>query len=153
MAKKNNLSNYHQIGGVLYHIGNAINKGKKKDFYIKEFVLEIRSSRDGRPFTSFAKFEIKGEDKMYMTDAYEVGDPVVVTFTLDGRKWKPEGEDEAIFNSLRVMGIEPMPAELSFDGEIEESKKEKDEKDYSQYIIPDLLKDEDVDDDFNDLPF
>jgi len=150
MAKKNNLSNYHQIGGVLYHIGNAINKGKKKSFYIKEFILEIQASRYGRTFSSFAKFEIKGEDKMRMTDPFEVGDPVVVTFTLDGRKWQPEGEEETVFNSLRVMGIEPMPPELTF--EEEPKKNEKEEKDYSQYIIPDLLKDDEVIED-DDLPF
>jgi len=152
MAKKNNLSNYHQIGGVLYHIGNAINKGKKKSFYIKEFILEIQASRYGRTFSSFAKFEIKGEDKMRMTDPFEVGDPVVVTFTLDGRKWQPEGEEETVFNSLRVMGIEPMPPELTFEGEIEAGKKEKEEEGDSQYIIPEFLKDDEVIED-DDLPF
>ena len=152
MAKKNNLSNYHQIGGVLYHIGNAKDRGKKKSFYIKEFILEIQVSRYGRTFSSFAKFEIKGEDKMRMTDPYEVGDPVVVTFTLDGRKWQPEGEEETVFNSLRVMGIEPMPPELTFEGEIEGGKKEKEEEGDSQYIIPELLKDDEAIDD-SDLPF
>lgn len=145
MTKKN-TGNYHQIAGVLYHIGNAENKSRQPDksFYVKEFILEIKTSRGGRFYSAFAKFEIKGEDKMYMTDPYEVGDPVVVTFTLDGRKWKPpDEEEEIIFNSLRAIGVEHMP---------EESKEE--ETDVGDlFNPPDLLPDNKVEDDVTDMPF
>jgi len=151
MAKKNNLSNYHQIGGVLYHIGEAEPKGKN-NFYVKSIILEIHGIRNGKPTADWAKFEIKWEKNMHMTDPYEVGDPVVITFNLMGRKWKNKEGEEVIFNSLSVASIEPMPPELTFEGEIEAGKKEKEEEGDSQYIIPELLKDDEVIED-DDLPF
>ena len=117
---KNELSNYHQLGGVLYRIGHPINKTKdpkKKPFYILEVVLEVRESYYGKPVSTFAKFEIKDEDKFKMLDVYEEGDPVIVTFRVSGRKWKPDDGDEVVFNSLVISSVSRMPEQLTMSEE------------------------------------
>ena len=152
--KDNSLSNTHEVGGVIYHIGDTENKGKKKDFYVREFVLEIKSNYKGTFYTTFNKFELKGENYVKMVDNYEVGDPVVVKFALDGRKWEnPEGE-EVFFLSLKAIEISQMPEAL------QDRKKDIDPDEF-QYEMPlseldkqlDKAIDNDKDDEDDGLPF
>ena len=154
MSGKNELSNYHQLGGVLYKVGDAVNKTKdpkKKPFYILEFVLEVRENYYGKPVSTFAKFEIKDEDKFKMLDTYEIGDPIVVTFRVSGRKWKPDDGEERIFNSLVVSSITRMPEQLSFE---DNNEKEKEEKHWSDDFFTPSSKKKEIDDDEDlGLPF
>lgn len=160
--QENNLGNFHQVGGILHHIADTENKSKKagKSFYIREFVLEIRATKGDRTFTSFAKFELKGDDYVKKVDTFEIGDPVVVTYVLDGRKWSPKDEDKVVyFNSLKCLNVSQMPEALR--GEYVKKEEDAvdiafraDEIDAGKHIVPGLLGDDRlVDDGVDDLPF
>lgn len=155
--RERETSNYHQVEGVLHHIGDAVNKTKnpkKKPFYVLEFILEVREVLYGNPFSTFIKFEIKNEERFRILDPFEVRDSVIVTFRVSSRKWKPEDSDEEkIFNSLVASSIKQAPQQLSIDEEKPDKEKDTEQEDYSEHIVPPDLVDNDGEDEPDDLPF
>jgi hypothetical protein len=58
-----------------------------------EFVLElVQSGGNGKEYRDFPKFEVV-EKFMPILNNVDVGDRVVVEFSVGGRAWKPEGAD------------------------------------------------------------
>ncbi len=104
-------TNFHNQQGVLHMIFNAKNVTKdptKKDFWVREFMLEIAQTKGEQTFKSaFPLFSLSGENRINMLDAYSEGDEVVVTFVLKGNKYKRKdtGEDTS-FTSLECISLE-----------------------------------------------
>ena len=114
------ITDFHKQRGVLHIMYNAKNVTKnpdKKEFWVREFMLEIKGNSS---YSSFPMFSLSGEGKINMLDTYDEGDTVIVTFTLRGNKYKRKTDGEEVsFTSLECMRIDACQ---------EETKPLKDEK-------------------------
>jgi len=67
---------------------------RTETFSVREFVIEVAGDR----FSDFVKFQLTN-DKCALLDSFQIGDQVLVTFNLRGRKWEKDGKT-TYFNSL-----------------------------------------------------
>ena len=75
-------------------------------FSKREFVLEMS---DNPKYVQTVLFQLTG-DRCAQLDGMNVGDQVVVEFSLRGREWRSPSGETKYFNSLDVWKIEPARA-------------------------------------------
>jgi hypothetical protein len=75
-------------------------------FQKREFVVELG---DNPKYPQFVLFQLTG-DRCGQLDAFEIGDPVRVEFSLRGREWRSAQGEVKYFNSLDVWSLEPSGA-------------------------------------------
>ncbi len=102
MSNEKTFANFHELGGVLHSVKNTESKGKKKNFYIREFFLEVKNTFDGQTYTETPKFILK-KDKVSLIDSFEKGDPIVVHFRVSGRFW--ESPDKGMINFTELVAF------------------------------------------------
>ena len=75
-------------------------------FTKREFVVEIA---DNPKYPQTVLFQLTG-DRCAMLDGMNVGDQVVIEFSLRGREWRSPSGDVKYFNSLDVWKVQPANA-------------------------------------------
>lgn len=90
----------YEVTGKLHRIDDTQQVSER--FTKREFVLAI----DENPkYPQLVQFQLTGE-RVALLDSYDVGDRVIIEFSLRGREWKsPKGEVK-FFNSLDVWRVE-----------------------------------------------
>ena len=72
---------------------------KKRDFIVK--------FAENPTYPQFPKFQIT-QDKCAFLDSYQVGDPITVSFNVEGREWTdPKTQEKKYFTSLNAWRIQP----------------------------------------------
>lgn len=98
------MDNSFKIQGIYHERLDDItfNSGGKKG----EFVLELLNEmKDGKTWRDYPKFEVV-EKFMTIMDGVDVGDTVIVDFSIGGRKWRPEGSDvDKYFGTMKAWDI------------------------------------------------
>lgn len=78
-------------------------------FSKREFVVEIS---DNPKYPQLVLFQLTG-DRCSQLDGINVGEQVLIEFSLRGREWRSPGGEVKYFNSLDVWKIEPARAAAS----------------------------------------
>lgn len=76
-------------------------------FRKREFVVEYA---DNPQYPEFVKFE-SIQDRCDLLDSFKVGQEIMISFNLKGRKWVDPQGNTKYFNSLQAWRIQPATAE------------------------------------------
>ena len=97
-------NNYYPITGKLFEKGETVQVSDK--FKKRSFVLEVANEWNGTVYTPhLITFEFV-QDSVDKLDYVNVGDPVEVMFTLNGRQYqKKDGSGTAYFNTNKATRI------------------------------------------------
>ena len=89
----------YRVSGSIYSVFET--KQVTERFQKRDFVLE---TSDNPNYPQHILFQLTG-DRCSQIDSFNVGDAVVVEFSLRGREWKSPQGDIRYFNSLDVWAI------------------------------------------------
>lgn len=81
--------------GQIAYIGEIENKGKEKEFLVREMVVKTQEQ-----YPQPIKFQMT-QDKCNIVEGYELGDLITVHFDIRGNEWNGR-----IFNNLNAWKIE-----------------------------------------------
>lgn len=99
-----------QITGKIEMIGEIVSLPSKnggQPFLKREFVIDATrfNPETGEPWENHPKFELSGQ-RVNLIDQFEVGQKVVVDFSLRGAKWADQQTGEIkYFTSVSAFGI------------------------------------------------
>ena len=98
----------YELAGNLHKKYEAVNVSKDpaKEFWKREFVVEVTETNSQGVFVDTIKFELL-QDKTSLLDAFNEGDAIKIQFGISGRAWTKQGATEpTYFNNLKAWKIE-----------------------------------------------